>query len=327
MFWFIIGAILALIGLAIVIIGPKTTTEVTTGRDDYGRKVTETKTVSLRATSLVFFVLALPLIIVSMIAIVGPRNIGVENVFNRTTGENHGAGIVWKAPWVGVEDIDASIQAEEYKGDDCIYVKIADGGRACVSVAYRWRINEDGADETYKDFNKAEDGPLEGVRKAIVSTNMKAALNEAWSTFDPLDGATIEPGMTANEIANIKLDVVPDYAAYNNAIKENFEGKVADLGGIVDLESVTVSYIALPEATQTRIDTIKNKVLDSKAALLDVATKDAQAQGNIALAESLKDPNVLVSKCIDGLISGDITNQPGFSCWGGGGSVVIPSAK
>lgn len=328
MLWFIIGAIFALIGLAILIIGPKTTTEVTTGRrDTFGSEITEKKVVSLRPTSLIFFFVALPFIIVSMISIVGPRNVGVEHVFNKTTGTNHEAGFVWKAPWVAVEDIDTRIQPEEYAGDSCIYVKIADGGRACITVSYSWRVNKDNSDDAFKDYGKGEDDIVAKVRSAITSPTMKAALNEEWGAFDPLDGAEITPDMSAQEIANIKLDVIPDYGHYNQQIMDNFNEKVQGLGGLVDLEKVTVSYIALPEETQERIDRIKNKVLDSKAALLDVATKDAQAQGNIALAESLQDPNVLVSKCLDGLISGDITNQPGFSCWGPSGAVVLPGAS
>ena len=160
-----------------------------------------------------------------------------------------------------------------------------------------------------------------------MTTNIKASINEELGLFDPLDGTQITPDMTAEEISNINLVVVPDYVALNKAILENVRGKVDDLGGLVDIESVTVSYMTTPDSTQERIDRIKNKILETKESLIDIANKNAQAQGNNALSQSLQDPNVLVSKCIDGLISGDITNMPGFSCWGPGGAVVLPSAK
>lgn len=311
MFWFIVAAILFIIGLLIFLVNPKD--------PDSGK--------SLRAIGFIPIVIGIPFLILSMIAIVGPRNVGVEHVFNKTTGDNHEAGLVWKAPWVSVEDIDTRIQPEEYKGDSCIYVKIADGGKSCVSLAYRWRINQEGADEAFKDYGK-DDDIVEEVRKAVVSTNIKAALNEVLGQFDPLAGADITPDMSAEEISNLQLVVVPDYVQLNKDIKENLEAKVADLGGLVDIESITVSYMTTPDGTQARIDRIKNKILETKESLIDIANKEAQADGNVALADSLDDPNVLVAKCIDGLISGDITNQPGFSCWpGGSNSVVLPSAR
>jgi regulator of protease activity HflC (stomatin/prohibitin superfamily) len=305
MLWFVIGLFLILAGLVALIFfkGPA------------------------KLLAGIPFTLAAMLIIVSMISIVGPRNVGVEHQFNRTTGTNHQAGIVWKAPWISVEDIDTRIQPEEYKGEDCIYVKIADGGRSCVSLAWRWRINKDNADDAFKDYGKKDDDIVAEVRKAVVTTNLKAALNEELGLFDPLDGTDITPDMTAQQISNIKLVVVPDYTVLNEGILENFRNKVEDLGGLVDIESVTVSYMTTPSSTQDRIDRVKNKILETKESLIDIANKEAQAKGNIALAESLQDPNVIVSKCVDGLISGDITNEPGFSCWGPGGSVVIPSAK
>ena len=286
--------------------------------------------------------LAVCLLAASMLASVGPRNIGVENVKGRTTGETHGAGWVVKAPWVSIEDIDASRQPEEYNdpgeaggdNDRRIKVKIADGTYAYITLSYSWRVIEAGAEEAFKDFNKKKnaDGDeltiLEAIRSFAVSPKMKAALNEEWGAFDPTSGINITPNMTAQQISDIKLNVVPDYSAYNTAVQTNIDEKIKELGGLVTVTGVTVSGIDYSGETQKRIDAIKNKILDSKAALLDVAIKNAQAQGNVALAESLDDPNVLVSKCLDGLIEGDFPNQPGFSCWpGGGGSVVLPSTK
>lgn len=321
MFWFILSILLIVIGGFWLGFAPKAIYRSST---NYRGDVTDERAYPVKRYGVVFLVLAFFCLLVSTLSVVGPRNVGVEHVYNKTTGTNHDAGLVVKLPWESIEDIDTRIQPEEYKGEDCIYVKIADGGRACITVSYNWRVNKDNADQSFQDYGKNDDTVVEEIRSAITSPTMKAALNEEWGKFDPLAGAEITPDMTAQEIANIKLDVIPDYGAYNKAIKDNFDGKVDELGGLVDLEKITVSYIALPEETQERIDRIKNKVLDSKAALLDVATKNAQAEGNLALARSLDDPNVLVSKCLDGLIEGAITNQPGFSCWGPSGAVVLP---
>lgn len=312
MLWFVIGLVLLVIAVGVFLFA--------TGLD--------------KAFGLIPLFFAVLFIVVSTLATVGPRNIGVENVAGRTTGQNHGAGWVVKAPWVSVEDIDASIQPEEYKGDDCIKVKIADGSTACITMSYSWRVNETGADEVFKDFNKKKDGNgdeldiLEAVRAFGVSPKMKAALNEVWGTFDPTSGINITPDMTAQQISEIKLNVIPNYADFNKEIQTNVDEKISNLGDIVTITGVTVSGISYSDATQSRIETIKNKILDSKAAMLDVAIKNAQAQGNVALADSLKDPNVLVSKCLDGLIEGDFTAPAGFQCWpGNGGALVLPSAK
>lgn len=324
MLWFVIGSILALIAVLLFIFGKNPQTGE-----------------SFRVVGFIPLFLAIPLIIVSCLATVGPRNIGVENIKGRTTGETHGAGWVVKAPWVGVEDINASRQPEEYndpgepggENDRRIKVKIADGSYAYITMSYSWRVIEAGAEEAFKDFNKKKDADgdeldiLEAIRAFAVSPKMKAALNEEWGTFDPTAGINITPDMTPEQISAIKLNVIPNYGDYNEAIQTNIDEKIKELGGLVSITGITISGIDYSGETQKRIETIKNKILDSKAAMLDVSIKNAQAQGNVALADSLEDPNVLVSKCLDGLIEGQIENQPGFSCWGPSGAVVLPSAK
>lgn len=267
------------------------------------------------------------LILLSCFASVGPRSVGVEKFFSATTGKTYGPGVVFKAPWNSVTDVDGSIHPEEYKGDNCIYVKIADAGTACVTLSYRWRIKPDGADEVYKDYDKAEGDLDDTVRTALVSTNIKASVNEVFGTYDPLGGVEITEDMTPEELASIKVQL-PNLAMFNSAIEENVAEKIEDLGNLIEIQSVTVSYIKLPDTTQDRINQINAKGLDGKLALQDVAIKEAQAAANLKLAESLKDPNVLVSKCLDGLISGEIKAPAGFQCWSGnGGAVVVPSAN
>lgn len=330
MFWFICALILFLVGIAIFFVNPQAEVDDKSkpNTSPYSGRDYDPKSVSLRWVAVFPVLLGLLFLLLSTITTVGPRAVGVPTVFGRTTGDTYGPGLHFKAPWVGVTDIDGSIQPEEYKGDDCITVKIADGGTACATLAYRWRINSDQGDEAYKDYNKSEDDITTAIRKAIVSTNVKAAVNEVFGQWDPLDGAELSADMTPQQLANAKVNVVPDYDQFNQDIQDNVEKKIADLGGLIDVESVTVSYVSLPEATQDRINAFNTAVQNTKIALQEVATKDAQAEGNRRLAASLKDPNVLISKCLDGLISGEIENQPGFSCsLGGGSAVVLPGTK
>lgn len=313
--WFIIGAVFGIIGLGLLFVGSVTSSES-------GEKI------SLRPGAAILLIIALAFTLLSCFAVVGTRNVGVETVFGKPNGTNNGAGLVFKAPWVSVNDVDATIHPEEYKGDDCIYVKIADGGSACVSLAYRWRINPDGADSVYADYRNSDLDLDDAVKKALVSTNIKAAINEVLGGYDPLNGAELDPDMTPEQLANVKVNVVPDYEQMNKDIQENVEAKIAGVGDLINIESITVSYVSLPEATQDRINAFNQAVQNTRIALQEVATKNAQASANNVLAGSLKDPNVLVSKCLDGLISGDIQAPAGFQCFpGAGGSVVLPSAK
>lgn len=320
MIWFIISIILGLVGLGWLIFAPKhlVTDEGRSYESRYPFKV----------WGLAFVLLALISLFLSTFAIVGTKNVGVETKFSKPTGRTTEAGWTWKAPWNAIHDVDARIQVEEYKGDDCIYVKIADGGTACISLSYRWRINPDNASKAYQDYGNVEEGIIPGVKKAVVSTQIKAAINEVLGKYDPLAGADIKPGMSAEEISNLKINVVPDYQQINSDITTNLEGKVENLGDLVDIEQVTVSYVKLPDATEKKINAFNQAVQDTKIALQQIATADAQAEANNHLAASLQDPNVLVAKCFNSIAQGEFTPPAGFSCWpGGNGAVVVPSGS
>lgn len=315
MILFIIGALLVLFGIAWLVFGPSTYESTYDGD------------ISIKWIGAAAALLGLVLALLSCFSVVGTRNVGVETVFGKPTGENHQAGLVFKAPWANITDIDATIQNDEYTKDRCIKVKIADGGTACVWLTDRWRINPDGADKVFMDYRKSDKDITDSVRSALVSTNIKASLNEVFGAYDPLDGAEIKPDMTAEEIANIKI-ALPDPMEFNKLVQENLENKIKGLGDLIDIQSITISFIELPEKTENRINQINAKALDTKLALQDIAIKKAQADGNKELAKSLQDPNVLVSRCLDALASGDIKAPAGFNCWpGAGGSVVIPGSK
>lgn len=319
---FITGIILVAIGLGWVFFG-----YVYPGRSGsaYYRDLPER---SYRPFGWIGVLLGALAIIGSCFTVVHTQAVGVPTSFSKPTGDTYGSGLHFKAPWVNVTDIDATIQPEEYKGDDCIDVKIADGGTACVYVSYRWKINPDAADEVFADYRNSDKDITDTVRSALVSTNIKAAINEVLGKYNPLEGSDIRPNMTPEELANLKINIVPDYEQINSDIQANVEQKIAKLGGMIEIESVTVSYVQMPETTQNRINAFNQAVQDTKIALQEVATKEAQARGNEKLAKSLQDPNVLVSQCLDSLAAGEFDPPAGFSCWpGNNGSVVIPGSK
>jgi regulator of protease activity HflC (stomatin/prohibitin superfamily) len=285
------------------------------------------ETANMRGFGFFLLIIALAFTALSSFTVVGTRNVGVEKFFSATTGRTLGAGIHAKAPWMTVKDIDATIQIEEYDTNNPILVKIGDQGEAKVALAYRWRINPEGAAQVYKDYRNAEDITA-AVRSALVSTNIKAALNEELGTYNPMADVQIDASMTPSEIAQVTIPPIP-YADLNDAVKRNLEDKIKDLGDLIDIQSVTISYLQLPESTQKKINDFNAKVQESKNTLIDIATKTAQATANGKLAKSVNNsPNVLVSKCFDALADGDFQAPAGFSCWpGGGGAVVVPSGR
>lgn len=321
MFWFVTGIIFVLAGLLwITFAGTYTTNQ--------HLSYSESVEYNLKPFGFGPLVIGIICIVLSCFAVVGTRSVGVPTIFNKPTGDTYGAGLNFKAPWVSVTDIDATIQPEEYFGKKAITVKIADGGDAQVGLSYRWRINPEAADKVFQDYRNSDLEINDAVRKALVTTNVKAAINEELGNYDPLQGADLGTDLTPAELAKLKVNVVPDYKAFNAAIQKNIEEKIGKLGGLIDIQSVTISALKLPESTQKRINAFNAAVQNTKIALQEVATKEAQAEGNRKLASSLQDPAVLVSKCFDGLAAGDFTLPAGSSCWpGSGGGVVIPGVK
>jgi regulator of protease activity HflC (stomatin/prohibitin superfamily) len=316
MLLFILGILILLIGAGILAFVPKTVSF-------------DGNQIPGKAWGFFWVFLAIILIVLSCLSKVETRNVGVETIIGKPTGDTHEAGLVVKAPWVSITDIDATVQVESYGPRNPINVKIADGGDADVYLSYRWRINPQGADKVFQDYRGSDLGITGAVRKALVTTNVKAAINEELGTYDPLANTKVlNKDATPEEVAALKVNVVPDYKALNKAIQSNVEDKIKNLGDLIDIQSVTISGVKLPETTQKRINAFNASVQDTKIALQEVQTKIAQASGNNELAKSLQDPNVLVSKCFDALAAGDFTAPAGFSCWSGGaGSVVIPATK
>jgi regulator of protease activity HflC (stomatin/prohibitin superfamily) len=328
MFWFISAIVFGLIALLWFSFAPSAVETKVSDADYRTGKEAVYKDVNIKPLGFAPAIIALLCLVLSCFAVVGTRNVGVPTVFGKPTGETYGAGLQFKAPWVSVTDIDATIKPEEYFGKNAITVKIADGGDAKIGLSYRWRINPEGADKVFADYRNSDLSINDAVRKALVSTNIKAAINEELGNYDPLAGADLSTELTPEQLANLKVNVVPDYKLFNKAIQKNVEAKITDVGDLIDIQSVTISSLKLPESTQKRINAFNAAVQNTKIALQEVATKDAQAEGNRKLASSLQDPNVLVSKCFDALSAGDFVAPAGFSCWSGGAaSVVLPAGK
>ena len=83
---------------------------------------------------------------------------------------------------------------------------------------------------------------------------------------------------------------------------------------------------ALPDERAAR-RTLLAQVAQTRIAEQGVKTAEQQEKANEALAKSVsKDPNVLVSKCLDMVEGGKVTLPAGFSCWPSSGSAVVVPA-
>lgn len=259
-------------------------------------------------------------------AIIQAKNAGVLTTFGKPSERTLPSGLHLKMPWQKVTEIDGTIQTNEYKGDDCIYVRIGDGSRSCLTTTIRWRIVEDRANVIYGDYRS--DDPTQSLRAAVVSTQFKSAAQAVLSEYNPIASLEVVSGSNAPQAAS--LDFAPDYDAIAADLTSQMDGRLGD-DPLVEVQSITVSYLSLADSTQAKLNDFIAAVGDTRIAAQKKSTATEEAEANRILSGSLSnDPNVLTSKCYDIVKDSAETGYPlpaGFSCWPGGTSaVVVPSA-
>ncbi|BBH17364.1 hypothetical protein Back2_16510 [Nocardioides baekrokdamisoli] len=267
----------------------------------------------LRFLAVIPIVVSGVILIGSTVVQVHAKEIGVVTAFGRPTGEI-GAGLHLKWPWQSVTKINETIFTDTYSDNNALPVRLGDGNTASVSATIRWHVDPTAADYIYANYRS--DNPAESLRDAVVDTQFKAAVNQVFSSYNP----------TANITA---LSFSPNYAEMGKAITASMIDRVKDATGepLVVLDGVTVAGIQYSPATEQRINSIVAQAAKTEQAIQAEQTARAQAKANQLLAASLRDPAVLVSKCLDELAAGAFVPPAGFSCWPGSGSgVVIPSA-
>ena len=247
-------------------------------------------------------------------AIVEAKQVGVVSTYGKVHEQTMKPGWNWKTPFDKVTEIDATTQTDEYKGEDAIQVRLKDGNTAEVYTTVRWSISSENASQVYSEFRS--DDPTDSLRKAMVSTQFKAASNAEFASFDPLSLAGID-GET------------PDYKALAKGVQDRLENETE---GLVKVRSVTVSLIKLDKRSQKHLDDYVAQVAKTRVANEAKETATAQAAANRELASSIaKDPNVLVNKCLDTVaeaVASGASLPAGFNCMPGSGTgVVIPSTR
>ena len=311
MIWLILAIILFLVSMGIFII-----------RDVEGTKIWGWGFVVL-FVALVFFVL-------SIAVAVPAKNVGVVTTFGKVSDRNLEAGLHFVLPWQRVTTLDATIITDKFVGAqngedgrdelDCINVRIQDGTTACVSMVIRSQIDPEHANELYANYRS--DDVDATIFDALIRTQLTAAANTVFRDFDPvLSGRGTEVVSSAPDLQDLSDDVMVE-------MEQNLVAASTSDEPEVDMVSLTISFISFSDTTEERINDLQAEVAKTRVAQQQEATAQAQARANRILAESVsKDPNVLVSKCLDTLTAMVQAGQavpPGFTCWPGGdtGSLV-----
>lgn len=272
-----------------------------------------------RAVALVPLLAGVVLLAMACTTIIQAKNVGVLTTFGKPT-RSLNAGLHVKAPWQKVTELDGTKITNKYTGEERIEVRIGDGTTAAVETAIRWSIVGEKADEIYADY-RSDDVNM-NVREALVETVFKNAINAVFGQYNPTaELVTVDPN------SDKRLNFVPDYDGLAAEVTESMKQRVADSGGYVKIEFVTLSGISLSPETQKKINEFQAEVARTQVALQAERTNRAQAAANKALSTSVSNnPNVLVSRCLDTLQMMVENQQPvpaGFTCWPGQGSNLV----
>jgi regulator of protease activity HflC (stomatin/prohibitin superfamily) len=276
----------------------------------------------MKAWAIVPVVLAIVVAFLSCTTVVQAKEVGVLTTFGKPSERTLGPGLHLKAPWQKVTEVDGTIQTDKYRDDRCIYVRIGDGSRACLTLTHRWQIIPERANETYANFRSND--PTQSLRDAVVSTQLVSVVQDVMSQYNPIANLST----VAADDAGANLNFAPNYDQIAADITSGMDARYGDQP-LVKTVAITVSYLALSETTQAKINAFIAEVANTRIAVQKQQTAAAEALANKALEDSVTNaPNVLVSKCLD-LLAGKTgyALPAGFSCWPGTNALVIPGGK
>lgn len=268
-------------------------------------------TIGLRVIAILALLGSISIFFFDTVSTVSTKNVGVITCFGKPTGYLTN-GIHMVKPWCSVTEISDAVQTDTYASDNgsdkaqggaagtCIHVRIERQATACVNTSIRWQIKPTGVDYLFRNF-KSNDH----ITDNLVLRDLQQAINEAFSTYDPL-------GIDANG-----NNTNPKMTAYADIVTTQLR---KEIGAWIDVQSVITPIINYDAATQQKTNQLLQQIALTRVAQQSKQTALAQSEANKALAASVADdPNVLVSKCLDILKEAVDKEQPlpaGFSCFG-----------
>lgn len=317
---FVIACILIVLGLVAFLIGltGRRQTHTTRGYDDdEGRVVSKEKPVywarPLTLGGIGILVIGGCFLLGASVTSVPAQSVGVQVAFGKPI-HNFEPGLHWKRPWSVVIDMNGQTQTEKHLGDQRTEIRLGNQATGFVQNSLRWKINTAAAGNLYADYRQ-----FDNIGPNLVDLELAAALNESFANYDPLANAKAAEGdPTAKKITNDDLAQIAQ------------DRLTRRIGDRIIIEQVVVSKVDFDDATQNRINQYQQEIGNTRIAEQREKTAAADARANERLAASLsKNPNVLVSKCLDQqremIEKGQAIPIGGLGCWPGGAtpSVIV----
>ena len=221
-------------------------------------------------------VLFLIFLVIASMNIVGTRQVGIVIGFNKPTGETLSSGLHWLAPWKQVVEMDAAIQNDVYNGDRRIQVRLGNNSTALADANVRWNIKVDEADELYQQYKT-----FDNVKSNLVERNLRTALNEAFTKFDPLSNDTSKSNLNTVTAEALRL------------LREKSGAQVE----IIDLSIPVIDY---DDKTEERINAINQSRAQTTQAEQDALTAEQRRKAAEVLAgQPVPDLKIAIAACVN----------------------------
>lgn len=264
-------------------------------------------------------ILGLIVLLFMSTAQVSPKNVGVLTSFGKISERTLNPGLSVIAPWQVVTEVDGTIQSLSFDEGNEIKAKIADGSEVGIRGKVRWEIMPENANELYASFR--DEDPTSKYSSDVIMPTLQAKIQKSLEDYNPI--AQVKAG-DANQSFN------PDYSKMSSDIMNSVNEELANKG-LGQIESVVISYVSLSPETQAKLNDFVSATGETRIAEQRKETAKAQAEANKILSNSVSNnPNVLVSRCMDTLadaVEKNYSLPAGFSCWSGGGSVIVPGSN
>lgn len=245
----------------------------------------------------------------SCLTIVSTRNVGIVTSFGKPVGTlSNGIHVKW--PWQHVPELNGTIRTDSQTGgfqdgkcQNGTPVRLANNSTACVDNTIRWRIQPAAGDALFRDYINDSN-----IRDSLVTRELNATLNAVFASYNPLS-----PDAASG----------PKLGDLSDQVTKLLQQKI---GAQIEIQNVIISIVHFDQQTQDKINAYQAQIANTRIAEESQKTAAAQAEANRILADSVsRDPNVLVSRCLD-LINSGKQLPVGFQCIPGNGlAVTIPA--
>ena len=232
------------------------------------------------------------------------RNVGVVTTNGKPVGVVQNGGH-WMAPWAKVQTFDATVQTVTVEPT----VRLKNNTTAQVDASVQWQIDPN-ADflSLYNQYRT-----FDNIEKNVIVRQLSAALNNQFSTFDPLSSIDTKTGAST---VNVQEFAQPVEAALKQVMP----------AGLV-IKNVTLVNVKYSSELENQINAIITAAAQTRVAEQQEQTNTAQAAANRALVANGGTPSqtVIEQNCLNLLnnaIQKNYALPAGFNCVGSGPAVV-----